>query len=112
MDAQRLESSVTSKMVRVRFLYALIPTAIAYLLYYMGVQKIRETSRVPVIASIETVVSVSCGVFLYGEHLKYANFAGIGMVLASIIIIIIIMNLKKKEELYQNGENQSVDQAT
>ena len=46
--------------------------------------------------------------------MKYANFAGIGMVLASIIIIIIIiiMNLKKKEELYQNGENQSVDQAT
>lgn len=43
--------------------------------------------------------------------MKYANFAGIGMVLASIIIII-IMNLKKKEELYQNGENQSVDQAT
>lgn len=42
--------------------------------------------------------------------MKYANFAGIGMVLASIIII--IMNLKKKEELYQNGENQSVDQAT
>lgn len=41
--------------------------------------------------------------------MKYANFAGIGMVLASIIII---MNLKKKEELYQNGENQSVDQAT
>ena len=40
--------------------------------------------------------------------MKYANFAGIGMVLASIII----MNLKKKEELYQNGENQSVDQAT
>ncbi len=40
--------------------------------------------------------------------MKYANFAGIGMVLASIII----MNLKKKEELYQNGENQSVDQTT
>ena len=84
--------NVTPKMLGVGFLYGLIPTAIAYLLYYMGVQNIKETSKVPVIVSIETVVSVSCGVFLYNEELGSANIFGIAMILGSIIL----MNYKKK----------------
>ena len=84
--------SVTPKMLGVGFLYGLIPTAVAYLLYYMGVQKIRETSKVPVIASVETVVSVSCGMLLLGETLGIVNILGIGLVLSSIAL----MNYKKK----------------
>ena len=86
--------SVTPKMLGVGFLYGLIPTAVAYLLYYMGVQKIKETSKVPVIASVETVVSVSCGMLLLGETLGIVNILGIGLVLSSIVL----MNYKKKEK--------------
>lgn len=88
--------SVTPKMLGVGFLYGLIPTAIAYLLYYMGVQKIKETSKVPVIASVETVVSVMCGMLLLGEELGFVNFLGILLVLSSIVL----MNHRKKEKIH------------
>lgn len=88
--------SVTPKMLGVGFLYGLIPTAIAYLLYYMGVQKIKETSKVPVIASVETVVSVSCGVLICGESLGIVNIMGIALVLSSIVL----MNYVKKEKMH------------
>ena len=68
----------------VGFLYALIPTAWAYLLYYKGVQKITENSRVPVIASVETVVASLLGVFLFGEALGAVHILGIAMVMGSI----------------------------
>lgn len=68
----------------VGFLYALIPTAWAYLLYYQGVQKITENSRVPVIASVETVVAALLGVLLFGETLGPVHILGIGMVMGSI----------------------------
>jgi drug/metabolite transporter, DME family len=68
----------------VGFLYALIPTAWAYLLYYKGVQKITENSRVPVIASVETVVAALLGVFLFGEALGAVHILGIAMVMGSI----------------------------
>ena len=68
----------------VGFLYALIPTAWAYLLYYKGVQKITENSRVPVIASVETVVAALLGIFLFGEALGAVHILGIAMVMGSI----------------------------
>lgn len=86
-------------MLGVGFLYGLIPTAVAYLLYYMGVQKIKETSKVPVISSVETLVSVSCGVLLLGETLGIVNILGIGLVLSSIAL----MNYKKKEKKYASN---------
>ncbi len=66
------------------FLYALIPTAWAYLLYYQGVQRIAENSRVPVIASVETVVAALLGVLLFGETLGPIHVLGIAMVMGSI----------------------------
>ena len=74
------------------FLYALIPTALGYLFYYQGVQKITENSKVPVIASIETVVSALFGIFLFHESLSPIHFLGIVLVMASIVL----MNYKKQ----------------
>ena len=73
------------------FLYALIPTALGYLFYYQGVQKITENSKVPVIASIETVISALFGVFLFHENLGPIHILGIVLVMASIVL----MNYKK-----------------
>ena len=70
------------------FLYGLIPTALAYLVYYTGLKRIDDTSRVPVIASIEPVTAVAIGMLLYNEQLGTVNFIGVAVVLFSIIIMI------------------------
>lgn len=69
------------------FLFALIPTAIAYILYYQGLQKVKEPGKVPVIASIETVVAALIGIFGYHERLGIVSLLGILLVLISIAIM-------------------------
>ncbi|MBQ6112568.1 MAG: DMT family transporter, partial [Synergistaceae bacterium] len=68
-------------------LYGLIPTTLAYLVYYNGLKAINDTSRVPVIASVEPVTAVIMGILLYNERIDAANFAGVAIVLVSIIIM-------------------------
>ena len=70
------------------FLYGLIPTSLAYILYYTGIKNIPDTSRVPVIASIEPVTAVLLGMVLYGEKLSFGNLAGVIVVLVSIALTV------------------------
>ena len=69
------------------FLYALIPTAIAYIFYYQGLQKITESSKVPVIASVETVIAAVIGVAIFKEQVGTVNLIGIFLVIGSIILM-------------------------
>jgi len=62
------------KILSVGFLYGLIPTSLAYFLYYRGLKKISDTSKVPVIASIEPVAAVLIGMLIYNEQIGFANF--------------------------------------
>ena len=78
---------VTPAILGLGFLYALIPTAIAYLLYYRGLQQIRESSKVPVFASVETVAAAAIGALLFGEKLSLVHYLGIAVVMASIVMI-------------------------
>ena len=75
------------------FLYALIPTAIAYIFYYNGVQKIKESSKVPVFASTETVAAAIIGIVLYHEQIGIINIIGIILVLLSVVL----MNIRRAE---------------
>ena len=70
------------------FMYGLIPTALAYMFYYTGIKRIPDTSRVPVIASIEPVTAVLIGLVLYGENIGAGNFAGVIVVLVSIALTV------------------------
>lgn len=72
--------------------YAIIPTALAYAIYFTGVQRIKETSKVPIAASIETVSATLVGIFIFHESLGIGNLIGIALVLSSIVI----MNLKRR----------------
>ena len=83
----RPEILIDTKILAVSFLYGLIPTSLAYLVYYIGLRKIRDTSRVPVIASIEPVTAVIAGLVIYNEAVGFANLIGMLVVLVSIIII-------------------------
>lgn len=80
-------TTLDAKILGTGFLYGLIPTSLAYVVYYDGIRKIRDTSRVPVIASIEPVTAVLIGMFVYGEELGVMNFAGVAIVLASIFLM-------------------------
>lgn len=78
------------------FGYGLIPTVGSYLLYMGGLKKKVEISKVPIIASVETVVATLIGVTLFKENLNIINVLGIIILLSSIVI----MNMKlKKEEM-------------
>ncbi len=79
--------NLDAKILGTGFLYGLIPTSLAYVVYYNGLRRISDSSRVPVIASIEPVTAVLIGMLVYGEELGVMNFAGIAIVLASILIM-------------------------
>ncbi|MGN1120546.1 MAG: DMT family transporter [Oscillospiraceae bacterium] len=68
-------------------LLALIPTGIAYLLYYGGLRRIKDTCRVPVLASGECVVAALIGTAFFRETLSVVNIAGIALVLFSIFMM-------------------------
>ena len=76
------------KILSAGFLYGLIPTSLAYFLYYGGLKKISDTSKVPVIASIEPVAAVLIGMLIYNEQIGFANFIGFAVVFLSIVIMV------------------------
>ena len=69
------------------FLYGLVPTALAYVVYYDALKSINDTSKVPVIASVEPVTAVLIGTIIYNEEIGAANLAGVAVVMISIIIM-------------------------
>lgn len=69
------------------FFFALIATSITYIVYYKGVEMIKETSKVPVMASTEVVVASLVGVLLYGERIRLVSLVGIILVLSSILML-------------------------
>lgn len=67
--------------------FGLIPTAVAYVLYMQGLSMGLETSKVPVVMSFETVVTVLLGIGVYAEPAGAIKVLGIVLVLASILIM-------------------------
>lgn len=87
MRPWEMSITLTLPIVGLGFLYALIPTAIGYLFYYQGVQQIQESSKVPVIASMETVTAAILGVLVLGEKLTVLHYLGIVVVMVSIVLM-------------------------
>ncbi len=82
-----VSAPLSGKIMLGGMLYALISTAFAYVLYFTGVQHIKETSKIPVIASVETVSATMIGIFLFHEKLGAGSLAGIVLVLSSIAVM-------------------------
>lgn len=74
---------INAKILGTAFLYALIPTSLAYMIYYDGLKKLKDISKVPIIASIEPVAAVLLGMIIYNEQVGPVNFLGIAVVLSS-----------------------------
>lgn len=73
--------------------FGIIPSALAYIIYFGGLSKIKETSIVPILASVETVAASIIGVIAFRQMLSPVKILGIAMVFGSIIL----MNIKKRE---------------
>lgn len=82
------------KVLLVLIGFGVMPSAVAYTVYYVGISKIAETSKVPVIASIETVVAAAIGLAAFDQRLSAVKLLGIALVLCSIAI----MNVKRREK--------------
>lgn len=80
-------SACSPQLVLLFLGFGLIPTAIAYIIYMTGLSCGLEASKVPVVASLETVTSVLIGIALYGESSGPIKIAGICLVLASIVFM-------------------------
>ncbi|MDO4393685.1 MAG: EamA family transporter [Bacillota bacterium] len=77
------------KIMITGFAFGLIATAAAYGVYYAGIQKIKESSRVPIFASVEIIAAAFTGVVFCGDYLNVFNLVGIIMILVSVIILCI-----------------------
>lgn len=67
--------------------FGFIPTALAYIFYMQGLSMDLETSKVPVVASFETVATVLVGIGIYAESAGAIKVLGIVLVLMSILIM-------------------------
>lgn len=95
-------ASLNENVLLLGFFYALIPTAIAYIFYYQGLQKITESSKVPVIASVEVVVAAIIGIAIFREPVGLVNGIGIFLVIGSIMLMNHRAPLKMKQETGMN----------
>ena len=74
---QNIGVSFSWKILFVLIGFGIIPSAMAYVAYYGGLSKITETSKVPVMASVETVVAAGIGLLAFGQKLGAVKFLGI-----------------------------------
>lgn len=78
---------LTAPVLLMGMAFGLVATVLAYAFYMNGLAKPVETSKVPVIASVETVVATLLGALLFSESMGGWKVLGIGLVLASIAVM-------------------------
>jgi drug/metabolite transporter, DME family len=65
--------------------FGLVPTALAYALFYTGLRAIRA-STAAVIALIEPLLAAAIGVLAFHEHLRPLSLAGAAVLLAAVLL--------------------------
>ena len=81
-----VEEPFNPRLLLYGLLFGLIATALANIIYFSGLSKITEPSKVPVIASIELVVATFIGVFVFSENMTAIKIIGVLLVLLSIVL--------------------------
>ena len=82
-----VRAAASPQMIGLLFGFGLIPTALAYIFYMNGLSMGVEASKVPVVASFETVATVLVGILLYAEDSGPVKVLGICLVLLSIFVM-------------------------
>lgn len=86
-------------LINVRFImvaigFGLIPTAGSYFFYMKGLSKNLQASKVPIIASVETVVAAIIGMGFLGEARGFIKIVGI----LCVVLSISVMSKQPKQE--------------
>ncbi len=92
---RNLPQTADARMLIVVAVFGLIPTCAAYAFYMVGLSKDLETSRVPVISSVEIVTAALIGTVVLGQDITAGKVAGIVIILLSIIM----MNLQFRKSM-------------
>lgn len=79
--------AISLELAGVLLAFGLVPTALAYIFYMNGLSMGLEASKVPLVASFETVATVMVGIFLYAEDAGPVKVLGICLVLMSIFVM-------------------------
>ena len=87
-------TAFTPAMFLVLVGFGIVPSALAYIVYFGGLNKVKETSKVPVLASVETVMAALIGLAVFGQSLTLIKVVGIVLVLCSILV----MNQKNRKQ--------------
>ena len=91
---QGIGTAFTPGMFIVLVGFGIVPSALAYIVYFGGLNKVKETSKVPVLASVETVMAALIGLAVFGQSLTLIKVVGIVLVLCSILV----MNQKNRKQ--------------
>lgn len=67
--------------------FGFVPSALAYILYFGGLSKMKETALVPVICSVETAAAAVSGFIFFGEPFTASQMIGMILVFMSILIL-------------------------
>lgn len=64
----------------------LLPTALAYILYTQGLKNV-EAGKAAIVSTIEPVVAIMSGVFLFGERMTFLQICGACLIIFSLFIL-------------------------
>ena len=81
-----VDNPLNVRLILLGLLFGLIPTALAYSLYFSGLSNITQASKVPVVASVELVVATVIGVLVFEESFTAVKCIGVFLVLLSILM--------------------------
>lgn len=87
-----VREALSVQLVPLLIAFGAIPTALAYTVYMTGLAYGLETSKVPVVASAETVFAAAVGILLYGEAAGVVKLLGICTVLLSIGVMSVTLS--------------------
>lgn len=82
-----LAAPFSPQIILVLLGFGLIPSLVAYVIYFRGLNRCKETSLVPVLASVETVAAALIGLAVFGQPLDASKIAGMILVLLSIVLM-------------------------
>lgn len=83
---------MNGKVLFIGMIYSLIPSGLSYIFYYGGMRKVSESSKLPVLTSVEVVVAAVVAVTVFKEHMGVASLTGCILVILSILL----MNYKRR----------------
>ncbi len=83
---------LSNKVLIWAVIYSVVPTGLSYLFYYGGLKRMKESSKIPVLTSVETIVATFIAMTVFHEVIGIVSLIGILLVLSSILLI----NSKKR----------------